>query len=142
LWVIGVIGVEGLARDDAPTVHNLIVGDVIDAGIAGDVVLPLVMRLNLAKELHSGLELVRPEMLAAYHQYVMLDKGALEDGAGFGIDRLRKVDADDFGTDVIGQGRDGERRHRVSLWRRVAGFEHTTQGDRRGGCRDSGRTLR
>ena len=105
------------ARYNAPAAHDLIVGDVIDAGITKDGVLLFVMRLNLAEKFHSGLELVRLEMLVAHHQDVMLDKGALEDGAGVAVDRLGEIDADHLATGVIGQGRNGEGRHRVSLRR-------------------------
>ena len=53
------IGVEGLARDDALAVHDLVVGDGVDVGVAGDVVLLLVVRLQLAEHLSGGFELVR-----------------------------------------------------------------------------------
>ena len=42
------------ARYNAPAAHDLIVGDVIDAGITKDGVLLFVMRLNLAEKFHSG----------------------------------------------------------------------------------------
>jgi len=61
------VGVERLARDDAPAVLDLVVGHVIDVGVAGDVALPLVMELNLAEELRGGLELVRRKVLLAHH---------------------------------------------------------------------------
>ena len=50
-------------------------------------------------------------MLVAHDQDVMLGEGAIERGAGFGIDRLGEIDAGDFGAGVIGQRRDGEGRH-------------------------------
>src|SRR5262249_42138715 len=113
--MVGVVGVERLARDDAPAVYDLVVGDIVDAGVARDVSLFFVMRLNLAEELHSGLELVGQEMLVAHHQYVMLSKGTLEDGAGLGVDWFGEVEAEDFDAGVICQGRDREGRHRMSL---------------------------
>ena len=47
--VVGVVGVERLARDDALAVHDLVVGDVVHVGMAGDVALLLVVRLKLAE---------------------------------------------------------------------------------------------
>ena len=109
--MIGVVGVECLARDDAPAVHELVVGDVRHVGMAGNVVLLLVVRLQLAEQLHGVLEVFRREMLVAHDQHVMLGEGAIERGAGFGIDRLGEIDAGDFGAGVIRQRRDGEGRH-------------------------------
>ena len=102
---------ERLARDDAFAVHDLVVGDVVDVGVAGDVTLFLVVRLKLAKQLCSRLELTWRELLVAHHQDVPLGKGADERGARFAIDRLGEVEAGDFGGRVIRQGRDGEGRH-------------------------------
>ena len=39
------VGVEGLAGNDAPAVHKLVVGDVGHVRMTGDVVLFLVVRL-------------------------------------------------------------------------------------------------
>ena len=47
--VVGVIGVEGLTRDNALAVHDLIIGDIKHVGVAGDVALLLVVLLKLAK---------------------------------------------------------------------------------------------
>ena len=52
--MVGVVGVEGLARDDAPAVHELVVGNVVHSGMAGDVALLLVVRLQVAEELHGA----------------------------------------------------------------------------------------
>ena len=57
--VVGMIGVEGLTRDDALAVHDLVVGDGVDVGVAGDVVLLLIVRLQLVEHLSGGFELVR-----------------------------------------------------------------------------------
>jgi hypothetical protein len=57
--VVGVVGVERLARDDAPAVLDLVIGNVVHTGVAGQMALFLVVRLNLAEKLRSGLELVR-----------------------------------------------------------------------------------
>ena len=72
---------ECLARNDAPAVHELVVGYVRHVGVAGNVVLFLVVRLQLAEQLHRVLELFRREMLAAHDQHVMLGEGAIERGA-------------------------------------------------------------
>ena len=53
------IGVERLARNHALAVHEDVVGDVIDVGMAGDVLLFLVVDLQLAEHLRGGLELDR-----------------------------------------------------------------------------------
>ena len=58
------VGVERLAGNDAPAVHELVVGDVGHVRMAGDVVLLLVVRLQFAEQLHGGLELIRGKMLA------------------------------------------------------------------------------
>src|SRR5260370_37054047 len=84
------VGVEGLAGDDAPAVLDLVVGHVIDAGVAGHVALPLVVELNLAEDLRGGLELVRREVLLAHHQHMMFGEGAAQAGAGIGVDRRRE----------------------------------------------------
>jgi hypothetical protein len=106
-----VVGVERLTRDNALAVHDLIIGDVKHVGVAGDVALLLVVLVKLAEYLRSGLELLRGEVLVAHHQHVMLGEGMVESGAGFRVDRLGEVEADDFGAGVIGQGRDGEGHH-------------------------------
>ena len=105
------VGVERLAGNDAPAVHELVVGNVGHVGVTGNVVLFLVVRLQLAEQLHRVLELFRREMLVAHDQHMMLGKGAIELSAGFGIDRLSEVKARDFGAGAIRQRRDGEGRH-------------------------------
>jgi hypothetical protein len=45
-------------RDDAAVVLDLVAGNVIDPGMAWDVTLLLVVRLNLPEQLHGGLELL------------------------------------------------------------------------------------
>jgi hypothetical protein len=74
------------------------------------------VRLNLAEQLCSRLELIRCEMLVAHHQNVPLGKGAGERGVRFAIDWLGEVEAGDFDARVIRQRRDGERRHRMTLY--------------------------
>src|SRR5205807_6488278 len=44
--VVGVVGVECLARDDASTVVELVVGNIVHAGMAGDMALLLIVRLK------------------------------------------------------------------------------------------------
>jgi hypothetical protein len=39
---------------------------------------------------------------------MMIDEGLVERGARLRVDRLREVEADDLGSGVIGQWRDGE----------------------------------
>ena len=102
------VGVEGLARDDAPAVLDLVVGHVVHTGVAGDVALPLVVELNLAEDLRRGFELVRREALVAHHQHMMFGEGAAQVGAGIGVDRLREVEADDLDAGASRQRRDGE----------------------------------
>ena len=43
------IGMERLTRDDALAVCDLVIGDIIHLGVAGDVALFLVVRLKLAE---------------------------------------------------------------------------------------------
>ena len=100
---------ERLARDDASAVLDLIVGHIIDAGMAGHVALFLVVRLNLAKQLRGGLELVRREVLVAHHQHVMRGECAAQQGAVLAIDRLREIEVGDHDAGVRSQGRDGQR---------------------------------
>ena len=83
--------------------------------MAGNVVFLLVVRLQLAEQLRRGLELVRHEMLVAHHQHVMRGEGLVQRGAGFDVDRLLEIEADDLGAGVIGQRRDGEGCHERSL---------------------------
>ena len=61
----------------------IVVGDVIDVGVAGDVLLFLVVKLQLTEQLRRSLELLRVEVLVAHDQDVMLGEGAIERGAGF-----------------------------------------------------------
>ncbi|HEX3938718.1 MAG TPA: hypothetical protein VHX43_14525 [Xanthobacteraceae bacterium] len=49
--------------------------------------------------------------MLAHDQDVMLGEGAIERSAGCSVDRLGEIDADDFGTGVVGQGRDGKGGH-------------------------------
>ena len=109
------VGVEGLARDDAPAVFDLVIGHVVDAGVAGDVALPLVVQLNFAEDLRRRLELIRRKVLVAHHQHVMFGEGAAQDGVVVGVDRLCEVEADDLDAGVSRQRCDGERRHRMTL---------------------------
>ena len=81
--MVGVVGVKGLARNHALAVHDDVVGDVIDVGMAGDVLLLLVVDLQLAEHLRRSLELLRVEVLVAHDQDVMLGEGVIERGAGF-----------------------------------------------------------
>jgi len=61
--------------------------------------------------LRGGLELIRPEVLLAHHQDMMIGEGAAQGGEVFRIDRRGEVETDDFGAGVIRQRRDGEGRH-------------------------------
>ena len=83
------VGVESLAGNHPLAVHEDVVGDVIDVRMAGDVLLLPIVNLQLAEHLRGAFELVRFEVLFAHDQHVMLGKGAIENGAGFGVDRLR-----------------------------------------------------
>jgi hypothetical protein len=116
LRVIRMIGVEGLARNDALAVREFFVGDVIDVWVAGDVALFLVMRLKLAEYLRRCLELVRREMLVADHQHMTLGEGLVERVARIRIDRLREVETGNLGAGVLRKRRDGEGRHDTSRW--------------------------
>src|ERR1700687_5929814 len=109
--MVGVVGVEGLARDGELAVHDHVVGDVIDVGVAGDVLLFLVMNLQLAEQPRRNLELVRIEMLVAHDQYMMFGAGLVPRGAGFAIDRSPEIDAGDFGAGVSRERRNAEGRH-------------------------------
>jgi hypothetical protein len=106
--VIGVVGVECLARDDALAVFDLVVGYVVHAGMARHVPLLLVVRLNLTEELGGGRELVRREVLVAHDQHVMLGEGAAQDGLVAGIDRLGEVEPGDLKPGVSRERRDGQ----------------------------------
>jgi hypothetical protein len=75
------------------------------------VALLFVVREKFAEYSGSCHELLRGEVLVAHHQHVMIDEGAAESGANVRVDRLGKVEANDFGRGVIRQGRDGEGRH-------------------------------
>jgi hypothetical protein len=59
--------VERLARDNAFAIHDLVVADVVHVGIARNVTLFLVVRLKLAEQLRSRLELTWREVLVAHH---------------------------------------------------------------------------
>ena len=50
----------------------------------------LVVRLQLAEQLHGGDELVGRETLVAHDQHVMIDERLVERGARLGVDRLVK----------------------------------------------------
>ena len=112
--VIGVVGVECLAGDDAPAVLDLVVGYVVHAGMTRHVALLLVVRLNLTEELGRGRELVRREVLVAHDQHVMLDEGAAQDGTVGGIDRLGEVEPGGLDPGVSRERRDGQR-HGMTL---------------------------
>ena len=65
--------------------------------------LALVVLEQLAEDLGRCDELRRGELLAADRQNVVLGKGAVERGAGFGIDSLVEVNAAHFGASMRGQ---------------------------------------
>ena len=115
--VIGMVGVEGLARDVALARHGLLVRDEIHLRKAGDVQLLLVVRLQLPPHLHRGEEILRPVFLVAHDKHMVLREGAVDRRPGFGIDRLGQVEAADFGSGVRGEGRDRVR-HGGHLHRR------------------------
>jgi hypothetical protein len=73
--VVGMVGVERFARDDAPAVLDLVVGNVVHAGMTGNVPLLLVMGLDLAEQLRRCLELVRRKVLVAHRQNMMFGEG-------------------------------------------------------------------
>jgi hypothetical protein len=109
--VVGMIGLERFTRDNGLAVPDLVIGYMVHVGVAGDVMLRLVVPLELAEHLRGDLELIQREARVAHHQHVTLGKGAAEGGAGFGVERPGKIETDDFGASVIRQWCDGEGHH-------------------------------
>jgi hypothetical protein len=109
--MIGIVGVERLTRNNALAVHHLVIRDVEDVRMAGDVALLPLGRVKFAEDLRGNLELLRREVLVAHHQHVVLGKGTVELRAGFRVDRLREVEPGYFGAGVVGKGRNGEGCH-------------------------------
>jgi len=109
------VGMERFTRDDPPAIDDLLVGDILDGRVAGDVAFFLVMGMKLAEQLRSGLKLIRSKVLVSHDEDVMFGKGALEGGARLNVDRLGEVEPGDFGAGVIGQGRDGKGDHGMIL---------------------------
>jgi len=64
--------------------------------------LSLVVLEQLAEDLGSGDELRRGELLATDHQHVMVGKGPVQCGAGFGVDAFVQVEAAHFGAGMRG----------------------------------------
>src|SRR5262249_44670118 len=119
--VVGVVGVERLAGNDAPAVLDLVVGNVVHAGMTRHVALLLVVQLNLAEEPRSGLELVGPKVLLAHHQHMMLGECAAQHRAVIGVDWMREVEAGDLDAGVRRQRRDVER-HCTTLHARIVAW--------------------
>jgi hypothetical protein len=92
--VVGVVGMERLTGDDSLAIHNLLVGDVLDIRVPGDVTLFLVMGMKLAEQPRSSLELVRREVLVPHDHDVMIGKAALEGNARLDVDRLGEIEPD------------------------------------------------
>src|SRR5580658_6918863 len=120
--MVGVVGVERLARNDPLAVHDLVVGDVVDIRVAGDVVFLLVVLLQLAEHLGRGLELLGRKVLVADHQHVVGDEGTVERGVRVGVNRLAQVHAAHLGAGVFGQlgDRPGHLKVPPSRWRWLA----------------------
>ena len=98
-----------LAGDHPPIPEEFLVRDVIHLRETGDVVVLLVVRLQLAPDLHGAHEIGRFVFLVAHDQHMMLRKSAVQRRAGFGIDRLCQIEAADFGAGIVR----GQRRDRV-----------------------------
>ena len=107
--MVRVIGVKRLAGDHPPIPEEFLVRHVIHLRVTGDVVILLVVRLQLAPDLHGGDEIGRFVFLVAHDQDMILRKGAVQGGAGFRIDRLGQVEAAHFGAGIVR----GQRRDRV-----------------------------
>src|SRR5262245_40836511 len=105
------IRVKSLTRDNALSIHDLVVGDVIHVGMSGGVMLLLVVFLQRSEDLRGDLELLRRKKLVAHHQHMMVDERSVEGGARVAVDRPREVKADDLGAGMIRQGCDREGCH-------------------------------
>ena len=104
--MVGVVGVERLPRNNPLAVHDLIVGDVVDVRVTGNVMFLLVVLLQHPKHLGCSLELGGRVVLVTDHQDVMLDESLIDRGVRVGINRFTQIDATDFGAGVRGHGCD------------------------------------
>ena len=69
--------------------------------MAGDMMLLLVVRLELAEELHGRLELVGREVLIPNDQHVMIDESLVQPVADLRINRLAAIEPAHLGAGVI-----------------------------------------
>src|SRR5262245_45634509 len=109
--MVGMVSMECFARDNSLAVRDLLVGNVFQVRVAGDVALLLVVRLKLAEQPRGSLELLWREMLVAHHQHVTFDKGTIESSARLIVDRPGEVEPDDFRAGMIRKRPDGKRGH-------------------------------
>jgi hypothetical protein len=96
--MVRVVGVEGLAGDEALARHRLLVRNVVHLRITGDVLLALVVLEQFAPDLGRGEELRWREGLVADHQHMMIDKSAVERPPGLAVDAAIEVETADFGA--------------------------------------------
>ena len=68
----------------------------------GNVVFLLVVRLQLAEQLHGRFEFIRPELLIAHDENVAIDEGAVQGCTDFRIDRPPEIETCHFGAGVFG----------------------------------------
>ena len=117
------VGVVAGAGDIARAVGvGVLVRDVVDQRAFRQRELGVVLREDLAEQLHGGEKLRRGQLLVADHQHRMLDKGAVEPRARRGVDRLAQIEAAHLGAGMRRQpGRSCSRGSRSSLGRRHLG---------------------
>src|SRR5579859_2642452 len=109
--MVRVVGVKTLAGNDALAIHDLIVGDVVDVRMAGNMGLPLVVLLELTEHLGGLLEPLRRQLLITDHQHMVVGKRVVQLGAGAWIDVIAKVEAAYFRSRMVREGR-----YRVGHW--------------------------
>src|ERR1700720_2398818 len=97
------IGVKGLTRDIPLARHGLLVRDIVDLRVSRHVQLTLIVLQQFAKDLGGGDELWRRKLLAADHQHVMLNKGAVQRGAGFVVNNSIQINPAHLGAGPRGQ---------------------------------------
>ena len=105
--VVRMVGVPALAGDVAAAVGEaVLVGEVMDLRTLRQRKARVVLVEDLAEQRHGLQELRRREALAADRQNVMADEGVVQGPPDVARDRLREVQATDFGAGVVGHGDD------------------------------------
>ena len=100
------IGMVTLAGNvDAPILQFLLIGDVVDLRTFRDREARIMLRKDLAEDLHRLEKLWSVEALVADRNHRVVEKSLIEPDAGFFIDWTTDIEAGNLGAGMSGQSR-------------------------------------